>query len=67
MRNRLLAFVLLGGAMLPSFAQAAFAVGDRVFVPMPSVHLREDGYATGSIESIVDGQYTVELRELVQG
>ncbi len=67
MRNRLLAFVLLGSAMLPSFAQAAFAVGDRVFVPMPSVHLREDGYATGSIESMADGQYTVELRELVQG
>ena len=42
-------------------------VGDRVFVPMPSVHLREDGYATGTIESIVDGKYTVELRELVQG
>ena len=67
MRNRLLAFVLLGGAMLPSFAQAAFAVGDRVFVPMPSVHLREDGYATGMIESVQGDRYTVELRELVHG
>ena len=67
MRNRLLVFLLLGGAILPSWAQAAFVVGDRVFVPMPSVHLREDGYATGSIESISDGKYIVELRELVQG
>jgi hypothetical protein len=53
--------------MLPVFAQASFSVGDRVFVPMPSVHLREDGYATGMIESIAGDQYTVVLRELIPG
>ena len=67
MRNRWLALVLLGGALLPLWAHAALKVGDRVFVPMPSVHLREDGYATGMIESVSGDKYTVELRELVQG
>ncbi|MGD9889606.1 MAG: hypothetical protein AB7S56_10125 [Halothiobacillaceae bacterium] len=67
MRNQWLALVLMGGALLPLWAEAAFLVGDRVFVPMPSVHLREDGYATGMIESVSGDKYTVELRELVQG
>ncbi len=67
MLNRFLALLLLSGFMFPSAALAALAVGDRVFVPMYSVHLREDGYATGAIESIAGAQYTVILRELVQG
>jgi len=72
MMKRFLALMLLGFSMLPvfaqaSFAQANFAVGDRVFVPMPSVHLREDGYATGMIESISGDKVTVLLRELIPG
>ena len=67
MRNQWPALFLLGAALLPLSAHAAFVVGDRVFVPMPSVHLREDGYATGMIESVSGDKYTVELRELVQG
>ncbi len=65
--KRLLALMLLGFSMLPRFAHADFAVGERVFVPMPSVHLREDGYATGMIESIAGDKYTVVLRELIPG
>ena len=57
----------VGFSMLPTLAHAAFVVGDRVFVPMPSVHLREDGYATGMIESISGDKYTVVLRELIPG
>ncbi|MEW5838845.1 MAG: hypothetical protein AB1717_08450 [Pseudomonadota bacterium] len=59
--------LLLTCALSPAFAEATFVAGDRVFVPMPSVHLREDGYATGMIESVQGDRYTVELRELVQG
>lgn len=65
--NRFFAVLLLSLSVLPALAHAAFVVGDRVFVPMPSVHLREDGYATGMIESISGDKYTVVLRELIPG
>jgi len=67
MLKRFLALILLGCAMSPALVQASFAVSDRVFVPMPSVHLREDGYATGMIESISGDKVTVVLRELIHG
>ncbi len=59
--------LLLGVLSAPLAAQTTFAVGDRVFIPMPSVHLREDGYATGTIEAVQGDKYTVVMRELVQG
>lgn len=65
--NRLSAWVGLGLLVLASVAQADVAVGDRVFIPMYSVHLREDGYATGIIESRKGDEATIIMREVVPG
>lgn len=61
-RSALFALLVMAGA-----AQAQVEVGERVFIPMYSEHLREDGYATGVVESIEDGQAVVIIREVVAG
>lgn len=61
-RNALFAMLALAGA-----AHAQVEVGDRVFIPMYSEHLREDGYATGIVESREGDQAVVIMRELVPG
>jgi hypothetical protein len=65
--NRFFAIMLLGGLLLPGMSHAALVVGDRVFIPLYSVHLREDGYATGEIESTQGDKLTIIMRELVPG
>lgn len=61
-RLALLALLALAGA-----AQAQVHVGDRVFIPMYSEHLREDGYATGIVEAVEGEKAVVIMRELVPG
>jgi len=61
-RNALFAMLALAGA-----AHAQVEVGDRVFIPMYSEHLREDGYATGIVEAREGDQAVVIMRELVPG
>lgn len=65
--NRSRAVALLGLLMLTGVAGADIVPGDRVFIPMYSVHLREDGYATGIVESRQGEQALVIMRELVPG
>lgn len=48
-------------------AAPMFAPGERVFVPLYSENLREDGYATGVVDSVVDGKLRVSLTEYVKG
>lgn len=61
-RFALLALLAFAGAV-----QAQLHVGDRVFIPMYSEHLREDGYATGIIEALEGDKAVVIIRELVPG
>lgn len=61
-RYALFAMLALAGA-----AHAQVEVGDRVFIPMYSEHLREDGYATGIVEAREGDQAVVIMRELVPG
>ncbi len=65
--NRLSALAGLGLLVLAGVARAEVFVGDRVFIPMYSPHLREDGYATGIVESRQGEQAVVIMRELVPG
>ncbi|MEW6766170.1 MAG: hypothetical protein AB1344_10345 [Pseudomonadota bacterium] len=65
--KRLLAHVVLGVLMSSGLAHAEIAVGDRVFIPMYSEHLREDGYATGIVESRQGNDATIIMREVVPG
>ena len=65
--NRLSVLAGLGLLVLAGVAQADVAVGDRVFIPMYSVHLREDGYATGIVESRKGDEATIIMREVVPG
>lgn len=52
---------------LAGTAQAQVKVGDRVFIPMYSEHLREDGYATGIVEKLEGDKALVIMREVVPG
>ncbi|MFZ5465969.1 MAG: hypothetical protein ACOZAI_01760 [Pseudomonadota bacterium] len=61
-RFALFAMLALAGAV-----QAQVHVGDRVFIPMYSEHLREDGYATGIVEALEGDRAVVIMRELVPG
>lgn len=61
-RLALLALLALAGA-----ASAQVHVGDRVFIPMYSEHLREDGYATGIVEALEGDRAIVIMREVVPG
>jgi len=60
-------FALFAMLALAGAAQAQVQVGDRVFIPMYSEHLREDGYATGIVEALEGDKAVVIVRELVPG
>ncbi|MGK0673508.1 MAG: hypothetical protein ABWU16_02455 [Halothiobacillaceae bacterium] len=60
-------FALLALLALAGGAQAQIHVGDRVFIPMYSEHLREDGYATGIVQALEGEKAVVIIRELVPG
>lgn len=63
----LLARAMLIALMSAGVAHAEIEVGDRVFIPMYSEHLREDGYATGIVESRQGKEATIIMREVVPG
>lgn len=67
MMKRVLVYFLMSWMLTPALAHAKLAMGDRVFIPLYSVHLREDGYATGEIESAQGDELTIIMRELVPG
>ncbi|MEW6445062.1 MAG: hypothetical protein ACOZAQ_10305 [Pseudomonadota bacterium] len=62
-----LVLALLGLSLAPVASRAEVEAGDRVFIPMYSVHLREDGYATGIVESRQGERATIIMREVVPG
>ncbi|MFP4155956.1 MAG: hypothetical protein ACLFSG_09700 [Halothiobacillaceae bacterium] len=60
------------GALALFHASAAmtqeFRPGDRVFIPLFSENLREDGYATGRVDSVTtDGQLDVVISRFEEG
>lgn len=62
-----LSYALFGLLSLAGAAHGQPNVGDRVFIPMYSEHLREDGYATGIVEAREGDRAVVILREVVPG
>lgn len=56
------------GLMMVSFSAMAFSVGDRVFIPMYSENLLNDGYADGLITAKnPDGTVNIRLSDVVNG
>ena len=56
------------GLSMAAVPASAFSVGDRVFIPMYSENLLNDGYADGLITAMnSDGTVSIRLSDVVNG